>query len=204
MKDSNKIIEVDTDHTNSDNITITSKKSYYVLPYYSNSKFVSGKEYTAFLKSVEKEVRTSDEYAHYLGYLKGLGLDKCAFLNNIDDDMATIEFHHYPFNLYEICDIVTNYRLAKGEQVSTFNIAKEVIECHFKNIIGLVPLSKTVHELFHSGQIFINLNMVFGRFNEFVTQYSPLFPEYIKELNRLIDMSDNNTTYSETDILQKK
>jgi hypothetical protein len=200
--DEDKVIDVKSVNDNTNNTIIMSDKSYYVLPYYSNNKFIDNKEYIKFIKACEKVVRTSEEYSKYIGYLKEIGLNKCSFLNNITDDDAPIEFHHYPFTLFDICSIVLEHKLNNNEQVNTFLVAKEVIECHWKNIIGLVPLCETVHELYHAGLIFINLNMVYGRYNKFIEEYNPN-QNYIKDYNELVALSKNNTQYSENDILEK-
>ena len=52
-------------------------------------------------------------------------------------------------------------------------VAKEVMELHYKLMVGLIPLSQTVHELAHSGRLFIPSDKVLGRFNLFVEYYRP-------------------------------
>ena len=201
IPDSPNIINV-TSSNNNGNITIKSSQSYYGIPFYAN-QFYDEKEYNKFIKSVEKLVRQSTEYSAYLGHLKKLGLDKCSFLNNIHDDIATIEFHHYPFTLYDIVNIVTAYRFMNKKLVSTFLVAQEVINLHFQNKIGLIPLSKTVHKLFHSGELFININMVYGYVDDFVNYYKDAIPvDLALKYNEILEMSKNNVEYSDKDILK--
>jgi hypothetical protein len=176
---------------------------YYKEKYYIEEIF-DGKEFNKIVKNIESKVRTSQEYSHYIGYLKNeIGLTNCVFLNNISDEMAEIEMHHYPFTLFDIVSIVLGYRLDNKDKVSTFLIVQEVLDLHYENLIGVVPLTKTVHELVHNGSIFINLKQVFGNVNEFVKRYeSSLSEEYIKNFNYLIDLSEANTIYNEDNILK--
>jgi hypothetical protein len=77
------------------------------------------------------------------------------------------------------------------------------MDLHYQNKIGLVPLSKTVHDLTHDGEIFINFKSVFGKFNEFIDEYIDYIPEnLINKYNKLLDMSNSNVEYSTKDILK--
>jgi hypothetical protein len=130
-----------------------------------------------FIKYVEKIVRRSHEYRTYIGFLKNeLSLTKCTFLPMVDTNelkKVGVEFHHYPFTLFDIVSIVLDeHMLVKNEKrINPFAIAEEVMELHYQNYIGLVPLSKTVHELVHSGKVFVNLKYVFGNFHKFMDMY---------------------------------
>ena len=52
-------------------------------------------------------------------------------------------------------------------------VAKEVMELHYKLLVGLIPLSQTVHELAHNSRIFIPSDKVLGRYDLFVSLYKP-------------------------------
>jgi hypothetical protein len=186
------------------NVGISSDQSYFKLPYYTESIF-DEKDFKRFVKGVEKEVRRSDEYSHYLGILHDKGLNSCAILGNVVSNeektsKLTLEFHHYPFTLYDIVAIVTENMLMNKEPVSTFLVAKKVMQLHGEHKVGLVPLCKTVHQLVHAGEIFINLNMVYGRYDKFIEEYQP-DSDYITIYNGLVEMSKANKPYSENDIL---
>lgn len=201
IPNNNKIVNISSSTDTNGNIIIQGNNSYYKAPYYI-TKFLDDSDFNKFVKGVEREVRSSDEYSRYLWTLKNQGLESCAFLGNINDDNATIEFHHYPFTLYDIVSIVTEKRLAKKELVSSFLVAKEVLNLHFNNKAGLIPLSKTVHELTHAGEIFINLNQVFGYYQEFIDEYNDYINDEIRHnYNEIIKMSKANKDYSEKDIL---
>lgn len=197
-------LEDDSEIKEEKNITIQGNNSYYKESFYT-SDIYDEKEFTRFVKQTEKMIRRSNEYSAYIGHLRNeIDLSTCAFLNNVNDEMAEIEFHHYPFTLYDIVTIVIEDMLSKDEALSTFKVSKKVMELHFNNYIGLIPLSKTVHELTHAGQIFINLKQVYGNYYKFLDLYKDTINQFfIDDFNKLVDMSNNDTTYSDKDILKK-
>jgi len=132
------------------------------------------KQWTKFIKAVESVTRRSVELKDYIKYLKEeLDLDNCHFFKNMSiENGIDIELHHSPFTMYDICSIVARKRIRLNESVTTFMVANEVVEAHYKNIIGLVPLSKTVHELVHSGKVFVPPTLVFGDITKFLKLYA--------------------------------
>ena len=89
-----------------------------------------------------------------------LDLTKCALLPGIDcsEGAASLEFHHYPMNLYEITETIGNQMLetlAEDEKLSCFDIAERVMEEHYRGNIGLIPLTKTLHDMAHNKSIII-------------------------------------------------
>ena len=118
------------------------------------------KERKALIRKVESLVRTSPEYRKFLTFLRNnLNLNKCTFHPDVDTEVlkkTKIEFHHYPFTLYEIVDTIIEKQSKENPIINPFNVAEEVMELHFDLKVGLVPLSKTLHELVHSGKKFVN------------------------------------------------
>lgn len=149
------------------------------------------------VKSIEKIVRTSPEYSEFIGYLKNnLDLTKCTFHKDVDISVlkrTKIEFHHYPFTLYDITDTVLEKYLQNNVIVNPFEVASEVMKLHYELKVGLVPLSKTLHKLAHNGKKFINLKLVKGHYLRFISEYPMINPELIanwenlKELSRMED-----------------
>lgn len=149
------------------------------------------------VKSIEKIVRTSPEYSEFIGYLKNnLDLTKCTFHKDVDISVlkrTKIEFHHYPFTLYDITDTVLEKYLQNNVIVNPFEVASEVMKLHYELKVGLVPLSKTLHKLAHNGKKFINLKFVKGHYLRFISEYPMINPELIanwenlKELSRMED-----------------
>ena len=136
---------------------------------------------------IERQIRSSYEYRQYIKYLREeLDLTKCAMLPNIDcsNGAASLEFHHYPLNLYEITEIVAKKMidcLGENEKVSTFQIAEQVMAEHFKGNVGLVPLTKTLHEMAHNKAIIIPISKVNGNYHKFLTLYNSYIDEDIKD-----------------------
>jgi len=202
--ENDKIIDISSIREDDGNISIQSPQSYYKLPYYATAFYDEG-EFTKFVKNIEKDIRKSDEYSAYLWSLRNLGMESCSFLGNVNDENATIEFHHYPFTLYDIVSTVVDKKLFNQEHTSTFLVAAEVLKLHFENKVGLIPLAKTVHELVHAGEIFINLNQVFGNYQQFVNEYGKFIPvEAQNAYNKIVESSKNDVTYSEIDVLGYK
>lgn len=199
----NKIVNIEAIKTKR-NIEISAEKDFFAARMYIEDAWDT-KAFNTLIKNVEKQVRTSEEYKNYIGYLKEeIGLRHCAVLGNVDDSMTAIEMHHYPFTLYDIVFIVANAKLNRKEKLSSFLLAHEILELHFDNVIGLVPLSITVHELVHAGEIFISLKQVFGDVNGFVEMYHDgLTDDYIDNFNKLVDRTEMNTQVDFNGVLNK-
>ena len=155
---------------------------------------MDGKDTKRFIKNVERLVRSSPSYKKYIAYLGDQGLVNDVVYSKITAEKATLEFHHYPFTLYDIVEIIVNYHLKHKEKFTSLSIAEEVIQCHFDNLIGLARLSKTSHQLTHAGKLFVPLDSVFGNVNEFVNKYyDGFFPDQIDTYNNLIKLDEDVT-----------
>ena len=143
-------------------------EAFYFQDYYDDALIKK------FIKNTERLVRQSHEYNQYLAMIKEnyniLNYDN--ILSHINSDDAEIEIHHYPFSLYDIVDILMNYHLFNKDNFTSFSIAQEVMNLHFAQKIGFVPLSKTNHELAHAGQLFISTKQIFGNWEEFATKFA--------------------------------
>jgi len=161
-----------------------------------------------YIKKLEKHVRSSYEYKQYIAYLKDkVNLTQCNYFHGIDikDIKGTsIEFHHYPFNLFEIVHTVlkkqtNNYLFAPN----SFDVVNEVAKIHYENIVGLVPLSKTVHELAHSGMVFISLNDIHGNIDTFTDKYGEFISEDLYDKLEVLNRLTNDPSSNENKILDK-
>ena len=156
---------------------------------------MDGKDTKRFIKNIERLVRSSPSYKKYIAYLGDQGLVNDVVYSKITAEKATLEFHHYPFTLYDIVEIIVNYHLKRRDKFTSLSIAEEVIQCHFDNLIGLARLSKTSHQLTHAGKLFVPLDSVFGNVNEFVNKYyDGFFPDQIDTYNNLIKLDEDVTT----------
>jgi len=146
---------------------------------------------------IEREIRNSFEYKNYIQYLKEeLDLTRCALLPNIDTKTLSVslEFHHFPFTLYDITEIITKSMLhrSKNKSISCFDVAEKVVIEHFKNNVGLVPLTETLHQMAHKNAIIIPMDKINGNYREFMKKYK-LFIESDKIEKIIIAESYNNS-----------
>ncbi len=139
-----------------------------------------------FIKGIEKIIRSSNEYSkEFIPFIKyHVGLDKCSFFNNLNIERKNVklEIHHSPLTLYEIVTIAIKYYGTNCDKfLNVFKIAEIVMKWHWEGIIGLIPLSNTVHKLVHSGDINIPLHLPYGNKKLFYETYNSYFPESIKD-----------------------
>ena len=114
------------------------------------------------------------------------------FFNNISKDKGKrikIEIHHIPFTLYDIASIVLKKYEAENLPIDPLMIAQEIMMLHYQGFVGLVPLSTTVHQLYHRGDIFIPLQYVDKGFVLFYQAYKPYMSEYESTLIKLVALS---------------
>ena len=159
------------------------------------------------LKKLVTTVRNSLEYKEYIQFLKDeLDMNYCSFFNNINWDYAEIDMHHVMLTLYDIIYIVSMKKLNEESNITIYDIMEEVMKLHYECKVLLIPISKTIHELVHSGDIFIPLNCAFGNFNEFYNEYKKYFTTEQKELiKEYISLSnDIIKDYKTPEILKRK
>ena len=184
--------------------------------------FYHGKElledydkYVKFIKGCENCVRNDDRYTEYVGKVRMAGYNQCAILGTLTkkDKEIKLEMHHGPiFNLFDICDIVTHYHLRKGDQVTTFFIANEVLKAHEKDWIQVIMLSKTAHKSAHAKgrNIFIDTKATVGRIDKFIEHYMEgmeddhieMIEHYLEE-SKKVPISEDNGLFDTADRLKK-
>ena len=164
------------------------------------ARYETDKDKRKFIERTKRIVRSSKEYKDYIRYLKeNMDMDRCVFFKKVkhtSDNAIKIEVHHEPFTLDDIVRTVINKQLAEGRKLNDLDVANEVMELHYNDMVGLVPLSETIHELVHSdtNKVFVPLNMVYGNFNKFFELYQNYMEDDI--LTRLefkIDQTKNMT-----------
>ena len=98
-----------------------------ILYFKDQEYFFDDASYFKFIKEVEKMVRTSKDYAHFVGYIKNtLGMNFCQILSKVEEsNNVEIEMHHGPiFTLYDICEVILNWFIKTGQRINTFRVAK--------------------------------------------------------------------------------
>jgi hypothetical protein len=157
----------------------------------------SEEELTAkMIKYIERQIRNSYEYRQYTQYLRNeLDLTQCALLSNIDtkEINVSLEFHHFPLSLFDITETVAKSMLkyAAGKSVSTMDIAETVVGEHYRNTIGLVPLTVTLHEMAHNNAIVIPMNKINGQYREFIREYGLFLSDEKLEKVNVIEVYNN-------------
>ena len=143
--------------------------------------FRNAKDKDKFIKRTEQIIRSSMEYRDYIVFLReNVDMTKCAFFNAVSNEQGKrirIEIHHAPFTLYDYVKAVVERFESEGLPLNDLLIANEVMELHYNNQVGLIPLSKTIHEMVHnSDKIPIPLNMIYGDYRSFLAsdKYSSL------------------------------
>ena len=131
-----------------------------------------------FIKQIEKLSRGSDEYKEYIKFLKTkMHMDRC-YVNptivSANGKKYSIELHHEPFTLYDLVDIEIMRREKEGVDLDKFSIAEAVMALHYDGLVGLIPLSKTQHELVHSSKVFIPLQHIYQDFYKYYEIYSDI------------------------------
>lgn len=178
-------------------------KTPSTMEYYVNIS--NDKDRHKFVSSVEKIIRGSLEYRDYIQFLKEhIGLDSCVFFQNVTNGpnakkgRISIEMHHEPFTLYDIVNTIVTKYLDEGLPINDLMIADEVLKLHYENKVGLVPLSKTAHQVIHnSTKLVVPLNMCYGNYSMFLEEYEPYIDESIYEkLEKKMDMTKNLTPES--------
>ena len=197
-----------------DNIIIAEKNNNNILKLNNIPEFdfliwdlEDDKDLKKYYSTIEKEIRGSFEYREMIQYLRNnYGMDECSFIkvSNKDNFNIKIEIHHYPFTLYDIVLIVYRKRIYYQESLEVQMVAKEITMLHYKLLVGLIPLSKTVHQLVHEGKLFIPVNNVLGRYMEFVNLYKPFCePEQLETLERIENYSREESHLYNTSILDQ-
>lgn len=132
---------------------------------------------------IEKMFRKSHEYRLFLKYMKEeLKLRSCNFFCNIDfvDNDLTQEMHHL-ITLYDVCVIAGRYlldQIDEGQYITTFDVAKEVFKMHYEDLLPVVMLSKTIHEMVHADLYEVKPDtpmLWLGDYNKFYNKYGKYF-----------------------------
>ena len=157
------------------------------------------KDFNKYLQDIERIIRSSMEYREFINYLREyMDMNKCSFfenVSNINSYKIKIHIHHHPLTLYDIVVIVYNKRSFFEESLEAEMVAKEAMYIHYFMMVGLIPLSETVHDLVHDQLIFIPLDKVMGNWEEFLDTYSDFMPT--ETLEKIERYKRNTLSFSE-------
>lgn len=187
---------------------IERRKIQEIPPIERNIVLMSEKDKIKLIKTIERIVRSSQEYKQYIAFLrKEVDMTMCSFFTNIsnkDSRKVSIEIHHEPFTLFDIAQIVLEKWIAENKKINPILIAEEVMKLHYQNKVGLIPLSITVHELVHSGKLFIPLQNVYGDFISFFEEYEPYISNDLKDILQIKLKMSKELENLDMSILEKK
>lgn len=173
-------IKIDIENIDSidNNVEILGKNQHYSLTMYLDEN-VEYKYLVKFIKYCERLVRSNEDYKLWLSSIRDNSrLSQDAFLYNLTSSLVEIQLHHYPINLFNITQAVIMKYLKEKQKISTFIIADEVIQLHFKGIIGLVPLTVTTHEIAHLDKLQFVRSQIYGDWELFYNQYKDYLDDY--------------------------
>ena len=179
------------------NPTLGTNDPYYDLSF-KIKDFDDPKEEKKYITFIKRAIRTSPEYHLWRKYILDVIGDNYCFITNEQHEDCTIEIHHHPFSLGKIVSGVVNKSLEKNIEFTSFDIVKEVVELHYLNKIGYVPLITSMHERFHRGNLSIPIDYVHGNWKALLDDYSwededkELISKYISVINSNIEWKRNN------------
>ena len=157
-------------------------------------------EYTEFLNSAIKNFRSSKFYKHYKNYLYSIGINKCAFhpnmQNDSDDNIVTLEMHHCMLTIYDIAMLITEHylnTLPKEIAFTEFDLVDIIKNEHKNNNIPIVFLCKNCHNLYHHSFLYIEPDQIFGNYISLLLKYkngwtnNSILEKIIRYLNRSLN-----------------
>lgn len=168
------------------------------------------KDRDKYIKDLERHIRSSYEYRNMIQYLREyMNMNSCAFLPNVTNEVnrkIRVELHHSPLTLHDICSIILNKRMKCNEILTIEAVAYEVMFNHYALMIGLIPLSETVHQLVHTQYLFIPTDKVYGYYKGFISVYHDYIDrellDKLDELERLTQEGKYNDIYKQ--VLEKQ
>lgn len=164
------------------------------------------KDLRKYFTDIERLCRMSFSYKRLIQFLREyVDLNACSFfknINNIDTRSIKIHIHHAPLTLYDIVVAIYRKRLMNKQPLNINLVAKEVMWVHYRLLVGLIPLSETVHEIVHNGFLFIPTNVVFGNYKQFIQEYGQyLEPSTIDTLKKAEEYTQTYDYIKETKVL---
>lgn len=163
------------------------------------------KDRLKYVERVKRVIRSSQEYKDYISFLKEhIGLDRCVFFQNITNgdgkkrNRVTIHMHHEPLTLHDIVNTVINKFQQEDIPLNDLMIADEVMQLHYENKVGLVPLSITAHQIVHnSSKLFVPINLCYGNYSAFLSEYEPYIDkEIFDKIEKKMIQTENLTPES--------
>lgn len=155
----------------------------------------------------ERIVRSSMEYKDYIYFLRTyVDMTKCALYSNLKNDgrgKMSIQIHHDPLGLADITYILLNKAIMCNEYKSEELLANEVVRLHYRNQVGLIPFSVSVHEMitYDHTSVRLPLQLIYGNYTTFLKEYDEYLTEDLNlEIGDLRSRLQDRYTYSKESI----
>jgi len=161
------------------------------LPY-KRANFSDNKLFVSFIKKCEHIVRCSPEYKDWVSYVKDtLGHKVCVFTEETSDEL-TIEIHHHPFTLFDITSIVLTTLMTQGQEFTSLDVSDKVLQLHYSDCIGYVPIVTSLHEKYHNGFLTIPPKFINGTWDYMLLNDSYFLDDEMRDkVNKLMHPSNN-------------
>jgi hypothetical protein len=133
-----------------------------------------------------------------------LDVNRCSFYEDYSiKNGFTIELHHYPFSLFDICEAVAGKMIKKDSYVKSFFVIEEVVLLHYRFLVGLTPLNPTAHDLAHNNELKIHPKIIIGEWKNLYKEYFPyLSSTAINKYDELIKIEKEEALPSFPSILK--
>jgi hypothetical protein len=139
----------------------------------------------SFIKEVVSQVRRCPEMSRYRGFLtENVQMDRCSVLSGLSAEeslAAGLELHHHPLTLYDVAELVLGKMEVDGDRITTMSVANRVMALHWQGKVGLVPLTGSLHELAHAGQLAIDPRSVYGDWPALLEAHSAGLTEHLAD-----------------------
>lgn len=191
-------------YLNNGNPTLRSPSSEYELPFLQTKDTLSDIDtYSRFINNAIGQFRHTRFYKSYKAYLMSLGLDHCAYLHNINSEMAELEMNHVILTIFDIALMISEHYLNTYGYISTYHLVGCLRDVHKRNLVPIIMMSKTVHQLYHNDEMFfVHPNQIFGKWSELIKTYcNGITPEICTKLLYYIRISKNAEQSDDNDLL---
>lgn len=133
-------------------------------------------EYGHFIYNIESTFRKLRFYKDYKCAIMQAGINYDQQMKGITSDMASIEMHHHLPTLKDAVTVISEYYLRTVGQVNTCMVLRDLVQAHRSNIMGVIMLSVTNHQVYHNDpSVFISIDQLYGNPFKFLEMYGPYF-----------------------------
>jgi len=190
----------------SDENTMTLSSDNYSLDLsMKTSDFASEKQQDKFIKTCKRLVRGSTEYRYWVEYLKDTLSHTSCELTGESSEQTSIDIHHHPICLYAMIKGVVYKYLANHKEFTSFDICEKVLELHYSNKVGYLPLLSNLHEKHHNGFLDLPIELIHGNYQALIEEYTPLWDEDdIEIINDRLSINKSNCHWVNGEYFWKK